>query len=44
MKNDLKISPAIPIIHVKKDIKKNVQRINDFFNIAETKLSTDEKK
>jgi hypothetical protein len=41
MKSDFKIYPAIPIIHVKKDIKKNVQKINDFFNFGEIKLSVD---
>lgn len=32
IRNEFKISPALPLIHVKPEIKKNVQRVNDFFN------------
>jgi hypothetical protein len=39
LKNDFKTQIAEPAIHVKPDFKKNVHKINSFFDIAEVKIS-----
>lgn len=44
VRGDVRVGTVVPVVHVRPEIKRNVQRINNFFSIEEPRLSIDQKK